>query len=448
MPSSYRQFLVELYEEHLEEIAFLYEQILEYTIDPNIPWQDLRHEESRIHAHLDALIIGESLAQETVAARLEDGDPGIMYAYTLLCCHTNDIENLFSIWKVIDLTDSNCIHAINKALVQACPESWLDSLINYNFEKHFDLLPLYLPLFAYHDVSIPARWKELALRNELSDKSELIAALGHLNANGLRNELAPYILKGTATEQTSAINALYRFGHQETQAYVEHHTSHEDRPWSALVNGCDTSLFANLESLSATPELILALGFDGSGKHIPYLIEQLNNDEIATDAALALFTITGYSAMASVFIEEEWEEDQLFAEELEDFKAGITPKNADGDPFGEEQEQLSTDPNLWLSWWQANQNHFQPQLRYRLGHPLTPHILVATLSEPNAPAKLRQCSYQELVIRYRCPVAFSFDLWVSQQLHQIQQMQLWASSQQETNGLYYFNGAPMAVPNH
>lgn len=446
MPTSYKQFLIELYQEHIEEASFLYEQKIAYSHDPTISWRDITHEEDRMLAHIDALIIGQDLAKKTAEEMLEEGDPGVIYTYTLLCCYLNDLQSVFSMWKSIDLNDVQVINAIGHGLIQACPQGWMEPLLKYNFEKHFDLLPIYLPLFAYHKTPIPERWKQLVLENKLEDKTNLIEALGGVDSSQLRNQIAPFIIEGNPSERSAAITTLYLQGYQQVQDYTEHHVEFKQRPWVALTSGCNAQLITNLAEVRSdqlSPELVTAIGQLGNTSHIPFLINMLDNDEIAIPAAEALFTITGQRWTDTVFVEEEWTEDLLFEEELEDFKKGIVPKNSEGKPFGEEIEQISTNKEAWLEWWKGNQNQLEANQRMRFGHPMTPQILVASMAHPQADFNLRRSSYHELVIRYRCPISFSPYLWVAKQVQQLQQMHQWANSQNVTPGQFYFNGTPL-----
>ena len=58
MATSPRAFLIELYEEYLEEASFLYQQRQEYLASAELGWLDIAEIESRLEAHLDGLVIG------------------------------------------------------------------------------------------------------------------------------------------------------------------------------------------------------------------------------------------------------------------------------------------------------------------------------------------------------------------------------------------------------
>ena len=50
-------FETELYQEHLEEASFLYEQRLTLFDDIEITWLDIEDFEERFEAHIDALVV-------------------------------------------------------------------------------------------------------------------------------------------------------------------------------------------------------------------------------------------------------------------------------------------------------------------------------------------------------------------------------------------------------
>jgi hypothetical protein len=62
MTQTILDFETELYQEHLEEVSFLYELRLTLFDDPEITWLDISDFEERFEAHIDALVVGEGPA--------------------------------------------------------------------------------------------------------------------------------------------------------------------------------------------------------------------------------------------------------------------------------------------------------------------------------------------------------------------------------------------------
>ncbi|MCX4241406.1 hypothetical protein [Paraliomyxa miuraensis] len=74
-----RRFLRSLHEEHLEEIGSLYERRIGLLDDVEIDHDDLVDLESRLEAHLDALVVGAEPALELCAERALEADPGELF---------------------------------------------------------------------------------------------------------------------------------------------------------------------------------------------------------------------------------------------------------------------------------------------------------------------------------------------------------------------------------
>jgi len=56
--------LTDIFEEHLSEASFLYEQRLGLLDDPELTWKEIGDFEERFEAHIDGLVVGEDSALE------------------------------------------------------------------------------------------------------------------------------------------------------------------------------------------------------------------------------------------------------------------------------------------------------------------------------------------------------------------------------------------------
>ena len=98
MATSLRQFNIELYEEHLEEAAALYEQRLALVDDPELSWLDLDDYDERLEAHLDALVIGAELALDVCREQVASGDAGSLYAAVSVFCRQGRKDLVSAAW--------------------------------------------------------------------------------------------------------------------------------------------------------------------------------------------------------------------------------------------------------------------------------------------------------------------------------------------------------------
>ena len=91
---SARDFSIGLYREHLDEVSFLYTQRRAYVNDPEIKWTALRQWEERIEAHIDGLVLGDSLAIEI--CQRAAGQPGDLYAALSVFCRRKLKQDVFA----------------------------------------------------------------------------------------------------------------------------------------------------------------------------------------------------------------------------------------------------------------------------------------------------------------------------------------------------------------
>jgi len=194
------------------------------------------------------------------------------------------------------------------------------------------------------------------------------------------------------------------------------------------------------EKVSA--DCLLALGLLGDISAIDTLISKLTVKELSDPAAISLNLITGANIIETAFIPEEFEEDELFEEELEAFRAGKAPTHPDGEPFGTEVRRSSQNPEDWQQWWKENKSRFDPNTRYRNGKPYSPESLLENLGYKYTPHIFRRLAYEELVIRYGAEIPFETDMPVAQQKKALQDIKQWVQSNKIRfqEGTWYFAG--------
>src|SRR2546429_654230 len=100
MPTSPHSFAVRMYDEHLEEASFLYEQRKALLRDPEIPWTRIGEFEERLEAHIDALVIGGRLALDICQKHAKEGHArGVVFAVSVYCRH-QDPQLLAEAWRM------------------------------------------------------------------------------------------------------------------------------------------------------------------------------------------------------------------------------------------------------------------------------------------------------------------------------------------------------------
>ena len=101
MTQTILDFETELYQEHLEEASFLYEQRLTLFDDPEITWLDIADFEERFEAHIDGLVVGEEPALNVCKTQAMEGDFGELHAAVRVFCRQNRLDFVQEkIWKI------------------------------------------------------------------------------------------------------------------------------------------------------------------------------------------------------------------------------------------------------------------------------------------------------------------------------------------------------------
>jgi len=450
MVTSARAFLIELYEEYLEEASFLYEQRFALFANSEISWNRIADFEERLEAQIDGLVVGEELALEVCQQHAISGDSGEAHAAARVFCRQNRIDLLLKTLEKVDAADSERLQAVTDALKHDLPESWQSQLSDLLQSSDPNLVLVATEVTGY---------RRLKGRNDLMrilekpSSSNLLAkaiwALGRLADQTARGSIFFHLTGGVVPLQSAAAVALLRLGDERALNYCLQRASSES--WAILptaLGGSREALEVLLDQAMIGPvssECLIGLGLLGYAAAIPILIRYLDNDETATAAANSLNSITGAGLREEVFIPETVDEDELFEEERETLKdGGQVFTRADGKPFGTTVKRVSQKPEEWRQWWNKHRSSLDFEARYRNGTPYSPSCLVADLEQESTIHDMRRLTYEELVIRYGLDVPFEADMFVAQQMTALASATEWARQQgtRVVSGRSYFAGKP------
>ncbi len=453
MPASTRQFNIELYQEHLEESSFLYEQHLAYLHDPELTWIDLDNWEERFEAHIDALVVGADLALEVCKQHCTTGDFGEIHAAMRVFCRQDRSDLAYAVLQNIDTAEEPVVQAVIDALKAECPAAWHDDLLRIMLGKCKQLVPALAEALSYRRVPVEDTLLRVLPNCEEPGLARLLHALGRIGSERARNALAPHLRSENPTVAEAACRGLVRLG--DYQALRHGLLVAQLRPWpiAALGIGGDHAAVNVLTDIAktdkVTDETLLALGMLGDLRSVSTIFNCFTNPERAMAAAVALQTITGAALQERVFIPDKVDPDELFEEERKKYEeTGEVPKRADGQPFGSNVTQLSVNPATWRAWLTEHRTEFDPKLRYRHGKPLSPAALLDSLNDEHTPNRVRALICEELVIRYRAPVTLEIDMPVREQRKHLHALAEWVrtSAGKFAPGVWYFAGRAMAEP--
>jgi hypothetical protein len=431
-----REFHLGLYLEHLEDASFLYQQRRALLRDATLPWRELQRFEARLEAHVDALVIGNPLALEACTARITDGDAGELFAIASACCRVRQTAMFAGLWRTIDPADAAKSAALTTALEWEMPQEWHPFCARAIEHGDVRWLPLLAEVCGRLRIDLGAEIATAVTSRGAALSDGVIVALARLPPNeaGMRVLFACLERRDDPAHARSAaaLRALLVLGQRDVlnTCYLTAQTT----TWPHLALGiggprsASTLLSEQVEAGRGSPDTVLALGLLGDVSTVRCLCRCLTDDGLADAAALALYWICGAPLYEDRFVAEPVVEAELLERELDAWRQrGEAPRRADGQPFGSMIRRLSREPERWDQWLNENAQRFDPGLRYRRGEPYSAAALLRCLLDETTPNALRALTYEELQVRYRCPVAFEADWRVSAQLRALRSLGAWVA---------------------
>ena len=124
-PAAAADFVHDLYVEHLEEAAFLYDQRNYMLKNIEMEPHDIGWNEQRCDRHLDALVAGGELTLEMCKERAASGDEaGEIHAAMRVFCRANRPDLVKGVLDELDTEDAAAVAAAREGLKQELPRSW------------------------------------------------------------------------------------------------------------------------------------------------------------------------------------------------------------------------------------------------------------------------------------------------------------------------------------
>lgn len=448
-----RRFNEDLFLEHLEEAAFLYDQRRGMYDDPQVTWLDIGKFEERLAAHLAGLAAGSATALEVCERKAAEGEPGELYAAVCTFCRSGRRELLGAVLKRLDFEDAPKSRALRDAITDEMPDEWGRVLAKTLTRGYDKLTPIVAHYIGYKRLDSGGALDELiAGQRPANGLSELLWAWGRVGDPAGAPQVSAYVEHDAPAVRTNAVMALLRRGDDAVLPTCRARASRGDAAmWLPLAVSGGRSHAALLRDVvlnqAGNPPALIALGVLGDLSAVGVLLDKLTDEDLAPSAAAALQLITGAALREDAFIPEVPEEDELFEDERQVFReTGQAPVRSDGRPFGESVERASQNPDEWRAWVEEHASRFDPSLRYRLGKPFSPAALVDTLVSPACGRQVRSLAAEELVIRYGIDVPFETGMRVNEQKRQINAIARICRSKEASfqPGAWYFAGRPTA----
>lgn len=425
MAVSVNEFYSELFEEHLEEASFLYDQRRALFHDPEIFWPDIRDEEMRLEAHIDALVVGEAEALRVCEVKAAEGEAGERHAAVRVFCRQERMDLLERVLNGLDVEDGEGVTAIRDALKYEWPGVWVPEIERLISRYPLAATAVFPAVIGFRRLPLEQLLLNLLPECPEAQLPDLIWSLGRLGAEpslsigGLR----PYLEHTDAIIGAAAALAMMRMGHPLSMACGAQPAEACDFRTLLqimLAGGQNDTAFLldRLNRAEGAGDVALALGVVGDIRAIPPLIKGLDDETAAGSAASALNLMTGAGLVEEVFVPDEVDPDELLAHELEQLDRG-EPLYPAGEEPGTTVVRPSQDAVAWQTWWQQNGSRFRTGIRYRNGRPFTPDCLLENLRDESSPCFIRQTAYEELVVRYKIDAHFETDMPVPDQIKAI-----------------------------
>lgn len=435
-----------LFNEHLDEASFLYAQQLGLLNDPEITWLDIQDFEDRFEPHIDGLVVGEDLALDVCKQQAAEGDFGELHAAVRVFCRQDRKDIVLEVLGKLDPEEAEKMTAVSDALKYELPAGWQNDFIRMLASGDNKLIPILANIAGYRRLPAGKELLEALTTSNPASLTNVIYALGRIREQSARSALLNLLQHKDAAICSSAALSLLRMGEQ--QVINNCLNSIQSQTWPLLplgLGGGRSEVSVLLDKASgekADADCLLSLGLLGDISAIDVLLSKLTIKEFSDPAAISLNLISGANIIETAFIPEEFDEDELFDEELEAFRAGKAPMHPDGEPFGTEVRRTSQNPEDWQNWWKENKSRFDPNTRYRSGMPYSPERLLNNLEYKYTPNIFRRLAYEELAIRYSADLHFETDMPVVQQKKMLQGIRQWVQSTKTRfqEGKWYFAG--------
>jgi uncharacterized protein (TIGR02270 family) len=441
MATSSKAFLVELYEEYLEEASFLYEQRRGLYNNPEVAWKKIGEFENRLEAHLDGLVVGGSLALDVCKRRAEEGDFGELFAALSVLCRQNHRDLVLSILEKLDPEDAEKTSAAADALKYELPEVFFQDFVTLLDAGDPKLAPILARALGYRRVPCGPQLYSALRRCAAGALPEVIWAVGRVAYRPAHGLLLDYLRSEDEPVRAVAAVALERIGEPAAIDYCLENVASSDWPVLplALAGGRrEIAILTELAAKSASQDHLIALGVLGDPTAIPLLMDRLEQPAAAT----AIECITGAGLYETVFIPDDIDEEALFESEREQLKQGKPLDRGDGRPYGSVVTRISQKREDWLDWWETNAARYVPGVRYRGGDPYSPTALSGMLASDNVPHRLRYFCSEELVTRYGQDFGLEMDMPVTHQTPKLAEAAAWSCSNNSRfqAGVWHFAG--------
>jgi 3-oxoacyl-[acyl-carrier-protein] synthase I len=425
-PAQY-YFEWQLRQEHLDDVASIYNQREALLIDPGVEWHRAREPEQRILNHIDAVAASGVTSIWAIGSGMLSDEEGVCFAGALTFGVLPTDQPLTLIDELLERIPSTNLRGIEAGLKHAPHVRLPDHIKLWLTHTAPEVQILAANLAGYQRVGDP-EWILSLLDSKHPDVLCAAArALRRFRYLPAMPTLEQLLTHNDPKVLHEIILALLCMGSRAARNRVRN-LCQEDCPPEihcrfllALCGDRNDVQFLKPQFGNDVSEIdrIQAMGILGSVHTVQDLLHALHSkdEEVRVAAGESLHLLTGAQLREVAVITE-----RVSATE-EDNQEGISY----------EVERVSTSFEAWSSWWSHNQQRFDARQRWRLGNEFNLGLCIAELRDGKSQYVDRQRAYWELVIHSGQNFAFEPDWFVPHQYTAIEQWENWWHEQSRSS---------------
>ncbi|GHG84319.1 TIGR02270 family protein [Comamonas sp. JC664] len=385
---------LELFEEHLNEAAFLWHQREHTRLSPRHTPDDVEALEWRLLRHVDGLVLaGASTAERKLIPLLEEGDAEAASVATLVLL-SPDVWKPEAVLSTLKNGDLEHRDAIGHALRARPCEELKAPLYQLLGDSPQELQALLLDVLADWCALSPTQVEPFLTGGAPVARAAALRAASRLTAPTLASRVADSLASGDVDVQWEAIVTGLSLGVEGAWAMCRQlATRQEPRSANARLmlafggRPPDQHLLMDAltrpEPLTLRKQTLWALGFSGSRDAVSAVIPLMSSQEPLMDRLAG----EAFSAITGRRLDDTWTRDDD-DDAPEDDRISLT-----------ESWLPRPRPDRVADWWNQNQSRFSPSVRYLDGLPCSPVRLRESFEQGTM--RRREALAVELRIRSR-----------------------------------------------
>ncbi|MCP3168889.1 TIGR02270 family protein [Myxococcus qinghaiensis] len=400
-PSLLQPLRWDLYEEHLGEAAFRWNQWEKALDAPDFSLAELAELEEPCAAHIDALVLGgEPVAHRLLIPALSEEPERVLAAALALlraesppgpsalltALHTAESEGLGSIQRALELAPTACIPREFASLLK-------------KEDAAFELWASVIEVLGTHGLASSALCAPLLSHPEPQVVAATLRAMGRARLPVEPGVLQRALGSDEPVLRDAALTVGLMNGHAGAwaacQSSVDSTAPGNRLPLLLLGLSGDeraaTRLVGLLPHEKLRPDVLWALGFSGRIQAADACLELMRLEPVAALAAESFSAITGLVIAGDFAAAKEDAADESLTPLEEDLERDLSPKPEDDLPQPM-AEQVA-------AWWKEMRPRLDPKQRYLAGQPFSPQRLIDALL--SAPLRRRHALALELALRSR-----------------------------------------------